>query len=261
MPRGDCLSLPTSAATHSGDSTVVTPTGHYTSWQSVNPPNEFPNVPNGLGHTRVTNPAWLDIQWILDLLNGDHYLISEYTYYAIQEALASQEWINGLQNYDELRTILINSWRRLPISYVEAVLEAYKNDATLDLAVHYGDLSNNANITVESINHFPTFANIEDESDLCFLTYWMTNSLRYARNMQTQNEREQQDIRNKRETSECNQAFHQDAFNDLTRVNFGEVEAKYRTGQKLCKDLDVLYKENCVTKQTFYKGVTKSGCC
>jgi hypothetical protein len=85
----------------------------------------------------------------------------------------------------------------------------------------------------------------------------MMNNLR---RLQVQNDGEQAIIANVREVAECNEAYHQDVFSELTAIDESELESRYAIGKELCKDLDGLYKENCVTRQSFFNDATLSGC-
>jgi len=80
------------------------------------------------------------------------------------------------------------------------------------------------------------------------------------RKAQIVNDCEVRTINSVRDVSECNQAFHENAFGNLTQVNEGELHQRYEVGKQLLRDLDVMYRENCVTKQTFFKDVTINGC-
>ena len=269
-PRGDCLAMPSSAGGHSGDSTVVAPSGD-TGSASTSPAEEFKNDPSGLGHCRVSNTS-LNMRQMAKLLCGDTDTWAALHIEVLVPALSTPEYLaafdadnvndDGNPPENTKRVEYLRNALQITISLTEdhanAVLDVLIVDNTVDPVSVIIDVSF---VPAASHAHNPTIDNIEDESDLGCIIHFLNQYMEDARNAQLQNDREQQRIQYVRETSECNQSFHQDAFDDLTHVDFSEVEAKYRTGKKLCSDLDVLYKDNCVTKQTFFNGVSKSGCC
>jgi hypothetical protein len=107
---------------------------------------------------------------------------------------------------------------------------------------------------------FPWICNIEDEPDLVYPARLINTMMNNLRRLQVQNDREQAIITNVREVAECNEAYHQDVFSELTAIDESELESRYAIGKELCRDLDGLYKENCVTRQSFFNDATLSGC-
>jgi hypothetical protein len=113
----------------------------------------------------------------------------------------------------------------------------------------------------ESLKHAPTVCNVEDEPDLQFIIKLVTCVMENIRKCQINNDREQSVIEYVREVSECNEAYHQDVFSEMTSIDESELGQRYAVGKELCADLDSLYKENCVSKQTFFNDITLDGCC
>jgi len=113
----------------------------------------------------------------------------------------------------------------------------------------------------EALKHAPTVCNVEDESDLQFIIRLVTCVMENIRKCQINNDREQSVIEYVREVSECNEAYHQDVFSDMTSIDESELCQRYAVGKELCADLDSLYKENCCTKQNFFNDITLDGCC
>jgi hypothetical protein len=111
----------------------------------------------------------------------------------------------------------------------------------------------------EALKHAPTICNVEDESDLQFIFKLITCVMNSVRKCQINNDREQQVIEYVNEVSECNEAFHQDVFSDLTSIDETELDQRYLIGKEMSADLDALKKENCCTKQNFFNDVTLSG--
>lgn len=111
----------------------------------------------------------------------------------------------------------------------------------------------------EALKHVPNVCNIEDESDLQFIFKLVTCVMESIRNCQINNDREQQVIEYVNEVSECNEAFHQDVFSDMTAIDECELEQRYNIGKELAADLNGLKKENCYTKGNFFNDVTLSG--
>ena len=113
----------------------------------------------------------------------------------------------------------------------------------------------------EALKHAPTVCNVEDESDLQFIISLVTCVMENVRKCQINNDREQAVIEYVREVSECNEAYHQDVFSEMTSIDESELGQRYAVGKELCADLDSLYKENCCTKQNFFNDITLDGCC
>ena len=113
----------------------------------------------------------------------------------------------------------------------------------------------------ESLKNAPTICNVEDEPDLQFIIRLVTCVMNNVRKCQINNDREQSVIEYVREVSECNEAYHQDVFSEMTSIDESELSQRYAVGKELCADLDSLYKENCCTKQNFFNDVTLDGCC
>lgn len=115
--------------------------------------------------------------------------------------------------------------------------------------------------TPSVMNSIPNICNVEDESDLQFIISLVVCVMENVRKCQINNDREQAVIEYVRETSECNEAYHQDVFSDMTSIDESELGQRYAVGKELCADLDSLYKENCCTKQNFFNDITLDGCC
>ena len=111
------------------------------------------------------------------------------------------------------------------------------------------------------MNSIPNICNVEDEPDLQFIIKLVTCVMENIRKCQINNDREQAVIEYVREVSESNEAYHQDVFSEMTSIDESELCQRYAVGKELCADLDSLYKENCVSKQTFFNDVTLDGCC
>lgn len=104
----------------------------------------------------------------------------------------------------------------------------------------------------------PNIVNVEDESDLQFIFKVITCVMNNIRSCQVNNDREQEVIEFVNEVAECNEAFHQDVFTDMTAIDESELCQRYTVGKELCTDLDGLYKDNCCTKQNFFNDITLS---
>jgi hypothetical protein len=105
----------------------------------------------------------------------------------------------------------------------------------------------------------PTIGNVEDEADLAFIMKRMCCVMENLRADQIRNDRELSIIDFTNEVAECNEAFHQDAFADMTGINESELGQRYKVGKELCGDLDALYRDNCFSKQNFFNDVTIRG--
>jgi len=113
----------------------------------------------------------------------------------------------------------------------------------------------------DALQHAPTVCNVEDEPDLQFIMKLVVCVMENVRSCQINNDREMAVIEYVRETSECNEAYHQDVFSEMTSIDDSELSQRYTVGKEMGSDLDALYKENCVTKQTFFNDATLDGCC
>lgn len=111
-------------------------------------------------------------------------------------------------------------------------------------------------VTGSILSSVPNICNVEDESDLQFIFKLITCVMNNVRSCQVNNDREQEVIDFVNEVSECNEAFHQDVFTDMTAIDESELGQRYVVGKELCKDLDGLYKENCCSKQNFFNDAT-----
>jgi len=107
----------------------------------------------------------------------------------------------------------------------------------------------------------PNIVNVEDESDLQFIFKVITCVMNNVRSCQLNNDREQEVVDFVNEVAECNEAFHQDVFTDMTAIDESELCQRYVVGKELCTDLDSLYKENCVSKQSFFNDITLTNIC
>jgi hypothetical protein len=107
----------------------------------------------------------------------------------------------------------------------------------------------------------PNVANIEDEADFKFVRDIVNCKMDAIRADQIENDREQQMLEYTNEASECNQAYHEEVFGELTFIDECELTKRYQVGKELLTDLDGMYKENAVTKQSFFKDSTLTGGC
>ncbi len=139
----------------------------------------------------------------------------------------------------------------VPPSFTEKFADAATRDST----------ASDSGAFHEALKHAPTVCNVEDESDLQFIFKVVSCVMDNIRSCQINNDREQQVIDYVRDVSECNEAYHQDVFSDMTSIDESELCQRYAVGKELCSDLDQLYKENCCTKQNFFNDVTLDGCC
>jgi hypothetical protein len=76
----------------------------------------------------------------------------------------------------------------------------------------------------EALKHAPTICHVEDESDLQFIFKLITCVMNSVRSCQVNNDREQQVIEYVNEVAECNEAFHQDVFSEMTSIDECELE-------------------------------------
>lgn len=291
-PDGDCLSMAPQAGGASGDSTVVTPAGNYIDknvqncvlgWSNTDTPSPAAEgnkpAPATLKHFQITNKD-LEIRQLHNLLIGSA---------AGGVSTDSDAWFsflfanvndpNNLANVDEASVKARIEELCLP----QAMLDVFEDAATYtDTATFYSKIvsggtygtatmatipstvsgdANEDDQWIAALAHAPTVCNVEDEPDLQFIFKVVSCVMDNIRSCQINNDREQQVIDYVRDVSECNEAYHQDVFSDMTSIDESELCQRYAVGKELCSDLDQLYKENCCTKQNFFNDVTLDGCC
>lgn len=287
-PTGDCLSMPTSAGQHSGNSDVVTAgdvtedsvdsvaedgaPASSTAESAVTPTAEHaittPSAPN---HNSVQN-CDLGIRNLRNMFAGATASVREaaWTPY-LQAEIAAAKATDGYalvsvgdgidndgdgntdENASEEQAHYIRNYLKTTTCLPDAMVDAFTEDANLVAGVLTATIA-------AAVEHAPAIANIEDESDLSFVLKMLTERMEKIRRCQQQNDREQQRITYVRETSECNRAYHQDAFDELTGFDSNEIDARYAVGKSLGSDLNALHAAHCVTKGTFFNDATLSGC-
>jgi hypothetical protein len=113
---------------------------------------------------------------------------------------------------------------------------------------------------VAFVKEINPIANIEDEPDLIPVIECVVGKLHEVRTWQLKNDGEQDNITYVRDVSECNQAFHEEAFGELTSIDETELCTRYDVGKCMLKDLDDLYRESCCNKQNFFTDIAVAGC-
>ena len=280
-PAGDCLSMPASAGSASGNSAAVeggdvfdpsredasieaTATDEVTTDKmDISPAAEHAlTSPGAYNHSQVSN-CNLALRNVYRLLvNADTEVWSAY----VKSEIAKAQTLEGYTTATDTDTA--NNEESARIAFLEDYLESttclpvkmvdrIKTDAG-DLAEL---IATDLTVSTHALERAPTVANVEDESDLRFIFKMLTERMEKIRKCQITNDREQQRIQHVRETSECNQAFHQVEFDRLTGFNDAEVDARYAAGAQMAADLDALKSQHSVTKQTFFNDITIKGCC
>ena len=186
------------------------------------------------------------------LVSKDEPVWKAYLAAEVIKAKAESDFDSGASEADQ--ATFIRNYLKNTTCLPDAMVEAFTTDSEVvdgSLATEYS----------AAIAHAPTVSNVEDESDLQFIFKMLTERMEKIRTCQITNDREQQRIQYVRETSECNQAFHQVEFDRLTGFNDAEVDARYAAGAQMAADLDALKGQHSVTKQTFFNDITLKGCC
>lgn len=281
-PAGDCLSMPASAGSASGDSSAVeggdvfdatredasieaTATDETTTdTTDISPAAERAlTTPGARNHSQVSN-CNLALRNVYRLLvNADTEVWSAYVKSEIAKAqtldgytaAASTDNTNGT---DSERIAFLEDYLESTTCLPSDMVTQIKTDAGGTIT---GLIATDLTVSVTALDHAPTVSNVEDESDLQFIFKMLTERMEKIRTCQITNDREQQRIQYVRETSECNQAFHQVEFDRLTGFNDAEVDARYAAGAQMAADLDALKGQHSVTKQTFFNDITLKGCC
>jgi hypothetical protein len=264
-PTGDCLSMPTGmggAYTEIDANPSTDPTN-----SAYTASSDYKTAPSASRHMQVTNCD-------LDFKKAYHMFV-------LQSPTYWQEYIKGHFNdaidpekngtYADAETAdlqaasdaadpldedppTVNTQRIASIKvYLESVVSVLL--VAVILAPFDADgvtVATAENIDSTSHDHVYSTQNIEDEGDLCFITDYFVTKMNTIRTCQENNDREQQVLEFVDETSKSNESFHQDSFNELTHVDQSQSKAQYAVGKQLCHELDELYEEVCVDKQSFF---------
>jgi hypothetical protein len=281
-PAGDCLSMPASAGSASGDSSAVdggdiidsgrdgasieaTPSDETAKDKTAVSPAAEQGLasPSARNHSQVSN-CNLALRNVHRLLvNADEPVWVSYISNEIATAVAT----TGTNSYETATSTDGGVTEAARIAFLETYLESttcLPAEMVEQISADSADLAawtSIASVSAAALAHAPTVSNVEDESDLQFIFKMLTERMEKIRTCQLMNDREQQRIQYVRETSECNQAFHQVEFDRLTGFNDAEVDARYAAGAQMAADLDALKGQHSVTKQTFFNDITLKGCC
>jgi len=93
---------------------------------------------------------------------------------------------------------------------------------------------------------------IEDEADILFVRDIIVHKMNEIRSCQVKNDLEISNIKYVRDVSEASQTYHEEVFSEMTEIDETELCKRYEIGKSLLHDLNELYKDNCVTKQSFF---------
>jgi hypothetical protein len=109
----------------------------------------------------------------------------------------------------------------------------------------------------------PAVSQIADESDESFTAVKdaVVAKMNEIRKAQLQNDADKKTIAYVRDVSECNEAYHEQVYGEHTAIDESELCKRYDVGSAMLTDLDNMYRENCVSKQSFFKDITFKGCC
>lgn len=255
--------MPSTMGSHSGDSTQVQPSDD-TGSASTSPAAEGKQTTNSYSQSGVSNPD-VGMREMCELLADN----TQETW----EALIQFHWSEGTQT-DEFTAAVTtdagatNAQQIIALEAYFQALNLFSNTLLQEIFKAFKDVptaivdiaGHNFTLTIDVHAHVNSIDNLEDESDLpCIFTH-LVKKMNDFRGYQLQNDREQQRIQYVRETSECNEAFHQDAFDELTSVDMIEVDAKLRKTNEMCGDLEELYADQ-VSKQSLFGGAGLDGCC
>jgi hypothetical protein len=94
---------------------------------------------------------------------------------------------------------------------------------------------------------------IEDEADIVFVRDIVVYKMNEIRACQNQNDRDSANMKYVREMSESNQTYHEEVFGEMTQIDETELDKRYEVGKSMLDDLEQVYKENCVSKHSFFK--------
>jgi hypothetical protein len=294
-PAGDCLSMPSSAGEASGDANSPPITSGNTVDNATDTDNvavdtdasstDISNVtpaaeqaltsPSARNHNQVTN-CDIALRNLYHLIvNPNNDMWKEYLKAEIAVAKTTHDYTVTATDIDTAsggsdataRIGAIVTYLKTTTCLPETFVDAIHAELSAALEANLTELSSmDATVFTQPklttiLADAPHVDNIEDEPDLPFIIKMLTERMNLIRKCQITNDREQQRIQYVRETSECNQAFHQVEFDRLTGFEESEVQARYAMGVKMSSDLDELHKEHSVSKQTFFNDITLKGCC
>lgn len=269
-PAGDCLSMPTTMGSHSGDSTAVQPSGDSTYPVTSSTPGELKYPTNSYYQSGVSNPDMgLRKLWELYVLD----------YTVTWQGVVAAHFAEGLLTNEFAAAVTIDAGATnvaqiaalkafmANLLYSEELITAIfvAADANIDFVVStiFDDVDvtlDDVTLLVDVYEHTHSIDNIEDESDLpCVMAPFVT-LLENIRTAQHQNDREQQRINYVRETSECNQAYYQSMYSELTEVDMVKVNAQLQKGKRVCQELNMLYADEIMEQPLFEEG-GMDGCC
>lgn len=255
-PRGDCLSFASSMGA-AYTATSDTPAGD----------NDSKSTPSAYEHQSVQN-CDLKFAETYNLLVAEDAtawttkLTMEYANaVATVNGESTADWDGAAYTADAARKALIKTYLQstscLPEALVDALLVFQDQVTFVITGVLATDIAG-SDITA-AIAHVPSIPNVEDETDLNYILKHFTEKMNTIRGCQQQNDREQQRMEFVRETSECNEAFHKDVFQDMTAIDEDEVRTKRSVGREMSSELSKLYKDNCFNKQNMFSDITLNG--
>jgi hypothetical protein len=112
------------------------------------------------------------------------------------------------------------------------------------------------------VDEFALISNIEDETDLVPIITEVVAMMNRVRECQLKNDGERENLNFVQETSECNQAFHEESFGELTCIDETELCTRYETGKQIAAELDTLRRDVCCGKKRFFfTKITWDGSC
>lgn len=267
-PSGDCLSMPTTMGSPSGNSTAVEPAGDTTTdpvtdTPTSTPTGEMKTDTNSYYQSGVSNPD-MGLRALWEMFVVDYRTTWEpviAAHYA--EGLTTDEYAaaiiidNGLTNVARLAA---HKAFMVALGYADELITVVHAGADANIAVDPATAWAVISLIDEIYDNTHSIDNIEDEADLPCVMKHFVELLELVRTSQNQNEREQQRIRYVRETSECNQAYYQDMYDDLTVVDMVKVNAQIQKAHRMCGDLDMLYADQMMEQPLFENG-GMDGCC
>jgi len=253
-PVGDCLSIPSTMGGHSGDSVAVQPDGD-TNESTAAASTDTKDTTNSYNQIGVSNPdLGLRALWEKYVINSiDAWKVVVAAHYA--EGLLTTEYTDAATTDGGVTNVAQVAAQKVYLAnmgYSEALIAAIFVAADADPSVDV-TLIDVTSID-EAYTHTNSIDNIEDESDLPWVMRPFAQLLETIRTTQQLNDGEQQRICYARDTSECNQAYYQSMYDELTVVDMVKVSVQLQKGNQLCQNLNLLYADEMMNQPLFGDG-------
>jgi len=269
-PSGDSMLLPVASASGSAD--AVQPYGNTDPAITSSTAEKIAETSASYNHQILTNTDFgihelhqrlvvKDVQTWTNHVVAAFAAIMATEYYTVtllaeDEALSTSMGIDLVANPELLK----NTKRREHLEYELSRIYGFEKhlidllfygvDDDDDLAAYTNTFDVNSMVTVvEQAMHID---NIEDEPDLCYIIRKVSDLTQLVRRSQGLNDREMQQIKYVRDTTETNRSFYHDQMQEIVGVDGSEVVERMEVGRSMCANLQAIRLDVGVSKRGFY---------